>query len=56
MTLQIAVVGTGKVAQNYLAAITKREDVTLTYYNRTRTKAEATARNLVDGWQIHWLR
>lgn len=43
MTLKIAVVGTGKVAQNYLTAIVKREDTTLSYYNRTREKAEAAA-------------
>lgn len=43
MTLKIAVVGTGKVAQNYLTAIAKQEDITLGYYNRTRAKAEATA-------------
>lgn len=43
MTQKIAVVGTGKVAQNYLRAIVKRGDVDLTYYNRTRAKAEATA-------------
>lgn len=43
MALKIAVVGTGKVAQNYLTAIAKRDDVTLSYYNRTREKAEATA-------------
>ena len=43
MSLKIAVVGTGKVAQNYLAAIVKNEDVTLSYYNRTIEKAEAIA-------------
>lgn len=43
MALKIAVVGTGKVAQNYLTAIVKRSDVALRYYNRTRAKAEATA-------------
>jgi len=43
MSLKIAVVGTGKVAQNYLTAIAKREDVTLSYYNRTREKADAAA-------------
>ena len=43
MALEIAVVGTGKVAQNYLTAIVQREDVALRYYNRTRAKAEATA-------------
>lgn len=43
MTLKIAVVGTGKVAQNYLTAIAQQEDITLSYYNRTRAKAEATA-------------
>lgn len=43
MGLKIAVVGTGKVAQNYLTAIAKREDVTLSYYNRTRAKAESAA-------------
>lgn len=43
MSLKIALVGTGKVAANYLTAIVKNEDVTLSYYNRTRAKAEATA-------------
>ncbi|MEZ4711324.1 MAG: Gfo/Idh/MocA family oxidoreductase [Caldilineaceae bacterium] len=43
MSLKIAVVGTGKVAANYLTAIVNNEDVTLSYYNRTRAKAEVTA-------------
>lgn len=42
-TLNIALVGTGKVAQNYLAAMAQRGDVNLAYYNRTREKAEAAA-------------
>jgi predicted dehydrogenase len=43
MTLRIAIVGTGKVAANYLTAMVQNQDVTLSYYNRTRAKAEATA-------------
>ncbi|MCB0098339.1 MAG: hypothetical protein KDE46_21550, partial [Caldilineaceae bacterium] len=43
MSLKIAVVGTGKVAANYLTAMAKNDDVALSYYNRTRAKAEATA-------------
>lgn len=44
MTLKIAIVGTGRVArQNYLPYLSKRQDVLLSYYSRTRTKAEACA-------------
>ncbi|MFN8491251.1 MAG: Gfo/Idh/MocA family oxidoreductase [Caldilineaceae bacterium] len=43
MPLKVAVVGTGKVAHNYLAAIVKHKDIALSYYNRTRDKAEAVA-------------
>jgi predicted dehydrogenase len=44
MTLHIAIVGTGKVAdQNYLPYIVERGDVSLSYYNRTRARAEAVA-------------
>ena len=44
MTLRVAIVGTGKVAdQNYLPHIVKNDDVVLSYYNRTRSKAEAMA-------------
>ena len=42
--IKIAVVGTGNVARNsYLPYLSKREDVVLTYYSRTRSKAEACA-------------
>lgn len=44
MTIKIAVVGTGKVARsNYLPYLSKRQDVLLSYYSRTFTKAEACA-------------
>ncbi|MCX6044468.1 MAG: Gfo/Idh/MocA family oxidoreductase, partial [Chloroflexi bacterium] len=43
MTLKVAIVGTGKVAHNYLTALVKHEDITLSYYNRSRDKAEAIA-------------
>lgn len=44
MTIHVAIVGTGKVAdQNYLPYIVQNEDVVLSYYNRTRAKAEAVA-------------
>jgi predicted dehydrogenase len=44
MTLKIAIVGTGNVArQNYLPYLSKRQDVLLSYYSRTRAKAEACA-------------
>jgi predicted dehydrogenase len=42
MTLKIAIVGTGNVArQNYLPYLSRRQDVLLTYYSRSRAKAEA---------------
>lgn len=45
MTLKIAVVGTGRVAQtNYLPFLAKQEDVKLSYFNRTPEKAEECAR------------
>ena len=41
MSIKIAVMGTGKVARaNYLPYLAKQEDVTLTYFSRTREKAE----------------
>jgi len=44
MTMKIAVVGTGGVAErNYLPYIVEREDIRLSYLNRTRSKAEAVA-------------
>jgi predicted dehydrogenase len=44
MTLKVAIVGTGKVAtQNYLPYLVQHKDVTLSYYNRTRAKAEEVA-------------
>ena len=40
MTMKIAVVGTGGVAErNYLPYITERDDIRLSYLNRTRSKA-----------------
>ena len=44
MTMKIAVIGTGGVAErNYLPCIAERDDVELSYLNRTRSKAEAVA-------------
>lgn len=44
MTLKVAIVGTGKVAaQNYLPYLVQRKEITLSYYNRSREKAEAVA-------------
>lgn len=44
MSIAIAVVGTGSVARsNYLPFLSKQEDVVLTYYSRTRLKAEECA-------------
>ena len=44
MTMKVAVVGTGGVAEkNYLPYIVEREDIQLSYLNRTRSKAEAVA-------------
>ncbi len=43
-TLKVAVVGTGKVAQNnYLPCLAAEPDVALAYYSRTRSKADACA-------------
>jgi len=45
MTINVAIVGTGNICtSNYLPPIVKRGDVALTLYNRTRSKAEAAAR------------
>jgi predicted dehydrogenase len=42
--LKVAVVGTGKVAQNnYLPCLSAQVDVSLAYYSRTASKAEACA-------------
>jgi len=44
MSLKIAILGTGNVARNnYLPFLSRQEDVSLLYYSRTRTKAEACA-------------
>ena len=44
MTMKIAIIGTGGVAEkNYLPYIVEREDIQLSYLNRTRSKAEAVA-------------
>ncbi len=44
MAMKIAVIGTGGVAEkNYLPYIAEREDIQLSYLNRTRSKAEAVA-------------
>ncbi len=41
MSIKIAVIGTGKVARNnYLPFLSKEKDVVLTYFSRTRSKAE----------------
>jgi len=43
---KIAVVGTGNVArQSYLPYLSKQKDVVLSYYSRTRAKAEACAKD-----------
>ena len=50
MTLKIAVIGTGNVAQrNYLPFLARQDDVSLSYYNRTREKAESCAEEF-GGW------
>ena len=42
--IRVAIVGTGNVAvRSYLPYLSKREDVALSYYNRTRAKAEGAA-------------
>ncbi len=44
MSVKIAIVGTGKVARNnYLPYLAQQPDVTLTYYSRTQSRAEACA-------------
>lgn len=44
MTLKIAILGAGTVArQSYLPYLSKRQDVQLSYYSRTRERAEACA-------------
>ena len=44
MPLKIAILGTGKVARsNYLPYLSRQEDVILTYFSRTRVKAEECA-------------
>lgn len=50
MKIKVAIVGTGNVARsNYLPFLAQQEDVELSYYNRTREKAEACAREF-GGW------
>ncbi|MAS37312.1 MAG: hypothetical protein CL610_25145 [Anaerolineaceae bacterium] len=50
MKIKIAVVGTGNVARkNYLPFLSQQEDVMLSYYNRTRNKAEGCA-DQFGGW------
>ena len=49
MSIKIAVIGTGKVARNnYLPFLSMEKDVALTYFSRTRSKAETCA-NLFGG-------
>ena len=46
MPIKIAILGTGNVAKNsYLPYLSKQQDVALTYYSRTRSRAEACARD-----------
>ena len=46
MPLKIAIIGTGSVAQkSYLPYLSKQPDVILTYFSRTRTKAEECVKN-----------
>src|SRR5258708_22366334 len=50
VTFKVAVVGTGNVAQkNYLPFLARQQDITLSYYNRTRAKAELCA-DTFGGW------
>jgi predicted dehydrogenase len=50
VTIKVAVVGTGNVAQkNYLPFLARQPDITLSYYNRTRAKAERCA-DTFGGW------
>lgn len=45
MSIKIAIVGTGKVARDsYLPYLAQQEDVVLTYFSRTRARAEDCAR------------
>ncbi len=44
MPIKVAIVGTGNVAaQNYLPYLVQNKDVVLSYYNRSRDKADAVA-------------
>ena len=46
MSIQIALVGTGRVARNnYLPFLSGQNDVVLTYFSRTQSKAEACAKD-----------
>ncbi len=50
MTLRVAIVGTGNVARrNYLPFLAQQPDLTFSYYNRTRSRAEACATTF-GGW------
>jgi predicted dehydrogenase len=45
MSIKLGIVGTGNVARNnYLPYLSRQEDVGLVYYTRTRSRAEACAR------------
>ena len=45
MTVRIGIIGTGRICRNsYLPALAEIEDVELSYFNRTRSKAEDCAR------------
>ena len=50
MTLKVAIVGTGNVATtNYLPFLAQQDDISLSYYNRTREKADSCAQTF-GGW------
>lgn len=50
MTLKVAIIGTGNVARkNYLPFLAQQDDVILSYYNRTREKADTCAGEF-GGW------
>ena len=50
MSLKVAIVGTGNVARaSYLPYLAKQEDVSLSYYSRTRAKADACAADFGGG-------
>ena len=44
MTIRIGLVGTGSIAKrNYIPCLADQQDVSLGYFNRTESKAEAVA-------------